>query len=73
MHAGMEIRECAVAVVAGGREYSFGVSGEGNTDRAPKSVIEKASFRPGLLKYQDGPDVSFRKTGPSATCGRSFP
>ena len=73
MHAGIEIRECAFAAVAGGREYSFSVSGEGNADLSFKVVIEKAGFRPGLLKYQDGADISFKRTGPSATCGRSFP
>ncbi len=57
----MLVQYSGFAVVAGGREYSFHVSGPNHADRSFTLVIEKESFRQGSLKYQEGPDLCYRK------------
>ena len=48
-------------MVASGREYSFRVPGQDSTDRSFTVLIANAAFRQGLLKYQEGPDICYRK------------
>ena len=49
------------AIVPGGREYSFSVPGHTAPTRSFALVIKDAAFRPGLLKYQEGPGVCYAK------------
>lgn len=57
----MRIQYVGFSVVAAGREYSFRVAGEDNEERSVTVTIENANFLPGKLKYQEGPDISYRK------------
>lgn len=57
------VRYMGFAVVTSGREYQFSVAGE-HTDDEPrifKVCIATADFRPGRLKFQEGPDIAIRK------------
>ncbi len=47
--------------VPGGREYSFSVPGHNTPARSFTVVIRDAAFRPGLLKYQEGPGICYGK------------
>lgn len=49
------------AIVPGGREYSFSVPGVNVPARSFTVMIREASFRPGLLKYQEGPGICYGK------------
>lgn len=49
------------SVVTGGREYNFRTAGEDNADRSFIVIVGNAAFLPGRLKYQEGPDLSYRK------------
>jgi len=49
------------AIVPGGRLYSFSVPGHEAPARCFTVVIENAAFRPGLLKYQEGPEICYGK------------
>lgn len=49
------------SVVAAGREYSFSLSKIDNPIRYFTVVIANAIFRPGLLKFQEGPEVCYGK------------
>ena len=57
----MGIQYAGFAVVAGGREYSFLVPGPDNMGRAFTMLIQDSAFRRGMLKYQEGPDLCYRK------------
>ena len=57
----MRIQYLGFSVVASGREYSFRVLGQDNGDRSFTVAIANADFLPGRLKYQEGPDISYRK------------
>ncbi len=48
------------AVVPEGRQYSFRLARK-DTDRGFTLVVSNASFRTGLLHYQDAPEVCYRK------------
>ena len=49
------------AVVTGGREYSFRVRCPEGIDRDFTVAVANAGFLSGGLKYQEGPDVCYRK------------
>jgi hypothetical protein len=49
------------AIVPGGRQYSFAVSRIDASDRVFTMFVAEAAFRPGLLRYQDGPAICYRK------------
>lgn len=57
------IRYVGFAVVTSGREYQFRVAGSRSEDaeRIFTFWIGTAGFRPGRLKFQEGPDISLRK------------
>ena len=44
-----------------GREYAFALHGTDVPARSFTLVIAAAAFRPGLLKYQEGPDLCYGK------------
>lgn len=48
-------------VVPSGREYCFSVPGRDTPDRCFTVIIRNAAFRPGLLKYQEGPGICYGK------------
>ena len=48
-------------VVPGGREYGFSVPGNNTPTRSFTVVIGDGAFRPGLLKYQEGPEICYGK------------
>ena len=48
-------------VVPGGREYGFSVPGYNTPARSFTVMIKDAAFRPGLLKYQEGPEICYGK------------
>ena len=48
-------------VVPGGREYGFSVPGHNTPTRYFTVVIKDAAFRPGLLRYQEGPEICYGK------------
>ncbi len=50
-----------LVVLIGGREYSFRVAELDETDRFFTVSIGNADFLPGKLKYQEGPDICYRK------------
>jgi hypothetical protein len=47
--------------LAGGREYAFALHAFEAPGRSFTVLIAAAAFRPGLLKYQDGPDLCYGK------------
>ena len=49
------------SVVTGGREYSFRVRVPEGIDRDFTIAVSNAGFLSGGLKYQEGPDVCYRK------------
>lgn len=49
------------STVPGGREYGFSVLVHDTPARAFTVIIEEAAFRPGLLKYQEGPGICYGK------------
>ena len=55
------IQYLGFAVIAAGREYSFRVSGGVDLERDYIVTIANTLFLPGRLKYQEGPDISYRK------------
>jgi hypothetical protein len=57
------VRYMGFAVVTSGREYQFRVAGEHADDEARifTVCIATADFRPGRLKFQEGPDIAIRK------------
>ncbi len=57
----MRIQYVRFEVVAGGREYAFRVTGEDGGDRVFAVIINNTQFLPGRLKYQEGPDITYRK------------
>ncbi len=57
----MRLQYLGFAVVAGGREYSYRLLGGADADRSCTVSIANALFLRGRLKYQEGPDISYRK------------
>ena len=57
----MRIQYVGFEVLAGGREYSFRVTAQDEADRIFTVTINQAGFLLGGLKYQEGPDISYRK------------
>ncbi len=57
----MHLEYLGFSVLANGREYSFRVAGEDSADRSFTVIVVNADFLPGKLKYQEGPDISYRK------------
>jgi len=57
----MVLQYLGFAVVAGGREYSFRVRVPEGIDRDFTIAVANAGFLSGGLKYQEGPDVCYRK------------
>ena len=57
------VRYVGFAVMAGGREYQFSVAGASTAEaeRIFTMGIAGANFRPGRLKFQEGPDIAMRK------------
>jgi hypothetical protein len=57
-------------VVASGREYQFSVAGEHKDDEARLFTVKIATsdFRPGRLKFQEGPDIAIRKLRDVLAC-----
>ena len=49
------------SVVPSGREYGFSAPGPNTPTRYFTVVIKNAAFRPGLLKYQEGPEICYGK------------
>jgi len=49
------------SIVAGGRLYSFSVSGKPETTRRFTMFVGDVCFAAGALKYQEGPGVCYRK------------
>jgi hypothetical protein len=49
------------AVVSAGREYSFRVRSSEGAEREFTVMVGNAGFVSGGLKYQEGPDVCYRK------------
>jgi hypothetical protein len=64
------VRYMGFAVVASGREYQFRVAGEHADDEARIFTvgIATADFRPGRLKFQEGPDIAIRKLRDVLAC-----
>ncbi len=64
------VRYVGFAVVANGREYQFRVAGEhGDAEGRIFTVgITTADFRPGRLKFQEGPDIAIRKLRDVLAC-----
>jgi hypothetical protein len=58
------------AVVASGREYRFSVAGEHADDEVRIFTVSIATpdFRPGRLKFQEGPDIAIRKLRDVLAC-----
>jgi hypothetical protein len=58
------------AVVAKGREYQFRVAGEHSDAEARifTVCIATSEFRPGRLKFQEGPDIAMRKLRDVLAC-----
>jgi hypothetical protein len=58
------------AVVTSGREYQFRVAGEHTDDEARifTVCISTSDFRPGRLKFQEGPDIAIRKLRDLLAC-----
>jgi hypothetical protein len=54
-----QIQYLGFSAQAGGREYRFRVAGE--SERLFTLWIAAAGFAPGRLRFQEGPDISFRK------------
>ncbi len=61
--SGGAIRYIGFSVRADGRRYEFSVAGDGPlaAERIFVLGIASACFRPGRLKFQEGPEVSLRK------------
>ena len=57
----MRIQYVSFEVFNGGREYTFRVTAEDGEARSFTVIINNADFLPGKLKYQEGPDISYRK------------
>ncbi len=57
----MRLQYLGFSVVTGGREYNFRTVGEGHADRSFIVIVGNGAFLPGRLKYQEGPDLSYRK------------
>jgi hypothetical protein len=57
----MRIQYLGFNVLAGGREYNFLVTVQDEADRTFTVTINQAGFLLGGLKYQEGPDISYRK------------
>lgn len=57
----MRLQYLGFSVVTGGREYNFRMAGEDNADRSFIVIVGNAAFLPGRLKYQEGPDITYRK------------
>ncbi len=57
----MVLQYLGFSVVAGGREYSFRVRIPEGIDRDFTIAVANAGFLTGGLKYQEGPDVCYRK------------
>jgi len=56
------VRYVGFAVLSSGREYEFHVAGTaGEPERVFTVWIATADFRPGRLKFQEGPDIAVRK------------
>ena len=64
------VRYMGFAVVANGREYQFRVGGEHADDEARIFTVSIATsdFRPGRLKFQEGPDIAIRKLRDVLAC-----
>jgi hypothetical protein len=67
------VRYMGFAVVTSGREYQFRVAGERSDDEARIFTvrISTADFRPGRLKFQEGPDIAIRKLRDVLACQAS--
>ena len=58
---GRLLQYVGVSMIAGSREYSFRVADLLEADRFFTVDIQNVDFLPGRLKYQEGPDICYRK------------
>jgi len=67
------VRYMGFAVVTSGREYQFRVAGDHADDEARifTVCISTSEFRPGRLKFQEGPDIAIRKLRDVLACQAS--
>ena len=65
-----QVRYVGFAVVTSGRQYQFRVAGEHPDDEARIFTVSIATsdFRPGRLKFQEGPDIAIRKLRDVLAC-----
>lgn len=57
----MILQYTGFSVAAGGREYSFRVHRPNEEDRGFSVTVDNAGFLTGKLKFQEGPDICYRK------------